>query len=439
MPHTAYQIDYAAVNCGKIVAASKRHIRFKFGFTNIDALSNGKTGQECRGSEHEVSVTWSLSSGKQAIAFDQREVYFDVGNSTQTKLSHAWQDKYGHKLEVKIHAANMSTKSKADPDWKQYDLIINGVSFFNMPKIFEIGVFPREGDVPELDQGQKFDLPPSETSTHAQAGVLKINSLSGATWLPDKPAKQPEPVGEVDLLSFDELNISAPGVATSAAHPPTLKAPAPTEHAPALATPQNASAWTQDGATGQTSDHTDCLSDDLVQPYQHSPSSVQASFAPPQTSIPSSNAFIHSTTQTQVNKNCFLPATRVPSQNALQPNPETPHGTSSMLAPAQPVPSNFNVDGAMKNLVDMDNLLGTSPPPATKESIDSKMQDMNAHKSLGQLRGSNSRSPKRPVMNPFNASMVHDQHISYNGNASELQQYSCSNKGSYNQTGFTYQ
>ena len=144
VPHTAYQVDFAAVNCGMFVAASKRIVRFKFGFTNPEALSGGKRGAECRGVEHEVIVTWSLSSGKQAVAFDRHEVFFDVGDSTQTKVSHSWRDENGHTFFVIAHAANLSLRTDTllvpNPDWRQYDLFIDGVSFFRMPKIFEVGV-----------------------------------------------------------------------------------------------------------------------------------------------------------------------------------------------------------------------------------------------------------------------------------------------------------
>lgn len=144
VPHTAYQVDFAAVNCGLFVAASKRIVRFKFGYTNAEALSGGKRGAECRGVEHEVIVTWSLSSGKQAVAFDRQEVFFAVDDSTQTKFSHSWRDENGHTFFVIAHAASMSLSMDTllipNPEWRQYDLFVDGVSFFRMPKIFEIGV-----------------------------------------------------------------------------------------------------------------------------------------------------------------------------------------------------------------------------------------------------------------------------------------------------------
>lgn len=127
-----------------IISASKRIIRFKFGYTNEEALYAGKKGAECRGNEHEVIVTWSLSSGKQAVAFDQHEVFFAVCDTTQTKFTHTWRDENGHTFVFIAHAATLSLRSDtfliANPDWRQYNLFVDGVSFFVMPKLSEIGV-----------------------------------------------------------------------------------------------------------------------------------------------------------------------------------------------------------------------------------------------------------------------------------------------------------
>jgi hypothetical protein len=62
--HPTYQIDFSAEDVGKRFAASKREIRWRFGFPNQQALNSGVTGPACRGEEHEVVVLWSITSGK---------------------------------------------------------------------------------------------------------------------------------------------------------------------------------------------------------------------------------------------------------------------------------------------------------------------------------------------------------------------------------------
>lgn len=505
VPHTAYQVDFVAINCGRIVAASKRRIRFKFGYTNTEALRNGETGQECRGSEHEVSITWSLSSGKQAIAFDQHEVFFDVGDSSQTKISHSFKDQMGHNLSVKIHAAPMSSKANPDPDWKQYDLMIDGVSFFKMPKIFQIGIFAKENAVDSSRLSPKFAQYPSSRASPMQAGQFRnddSNSNMGLILPPDEPKiADPEPAAVADLLSFDEFDAPAPAPAVAA--PPTQAAPAQANYAPAQAPVQNGYAPAHAPAqanhapaqapvqTGYTSAPTQANYAPVQAPVQtgYAPAQapVQNGYAPAQfqQNYAQGNPFEPPQAQDQVNNtNCVSPNTSpgiqgnnhylatsqpfeydnqnaapptTPAQSnqvsnlapttmafAQQPNPVTPTASSTAIVPVQPAPTSYGVDGAAKKLVDLDDLFGTSTAaPVTMESIDSKMQEANAHKSLGQLQGSTDSNPKRQVMNTFNPAPAYQQQQPgmCNGYPAQQQQpqYNNCTYQQYTQPGFGYQ
>ena len=229
---------------------------------------------------HEVVITWSLSSGKQAIAFDRHEVFFDVGDTTQTKLSHAWRDAYGHTLEVRAHAASMSTKMNPDPHWRQYDLLVDGVSYFRMPKIFQIGVFEQGGG------DDSYKLRPKLTQ-YPSSRVSPTNNM---------PADEPKPVEVVDLLSFDDLDGPAPAPAAQAGYQPA-QVPATTNYTPPQAPP------------AQTS----------YQPAQLQ----QQNYAPP------TNPFTSSQAQSQGALNYVSPNTS-PVES----------GYSNALVPAQPANSN---------------------------------------------------------------------------------------------------
>ncbi|KAL7531586.1 hypothetical protein ACHAXR_008696 [Thalassiosira sp. AJA248-18] len=428
VPHTAYQVDFVAINCGRIVAASKRRIRFKFGYTNTEALRNGETGQECRGSEHEVSITWSLSSGKQAIAFDQHEVFFDVGDSSQTKISHSFKDQLGHNLSVKIHAAPMSSKANPDPDWKQYDLMIDGVSFFKMPKIFQIGIFAKENAADSSRLSPKFAQYPSSRASHMQAGQFRnddSNSNMGLILPPDGPKiADPEPAAVADLLSFDEFDAPAPAPAVAA--PPTQAAPAQANYAPAQAPVQTGQLCTCPGSGPDWPImHLSRLHQgNPFEPPQAQDQVINTNCVSPNTSpgIQGNNHYLATSQPFEYdNQNAAPPTTPAQSNQvsnlapttlafAQQPNPVTPTASSTAIVPVQPAPTSYGVDGAAKKLVDLDDLFGTSTAaPVTKESIDSKMQEANAHKSLGQLQGSTDSNPKRQVMNTFNPAPAYQQ------------------------------
>ena len=456
VPHTAYQVDYVAINCGRIIAASKRRIRFKFGYTNTEALNAGKTGQECRGSEHEVSITWSLSSGKQAIAFDQREVYFDVGETTQSKISHEFKDEFGHVIAVKIHAASMSAKANPDPDWKQYDIMIDGVSFFKMPKIYAIGIFPK--DIVDTKKPLCFQNnagPREQAEPNKEQFAYPTNNGNMGLILPDEEPKATvqEPRHEVaDLLSFDEFEgVSAPA--------PVVTAPAPMPPAPVpqanFAQPPVAQAGYAPAQTQQNYGQGNPFEAPQPQPQAQqtqapayiqpsndnfaSPPVQNQSFAQP-TAVPTQPAQTNHFAVNTVQNTAAPPSPPVQTNHfeahtapafASQPTPITPPANSTALVPSGSSAPNYGVDVAGKNLVNLDNLFGTTTTsPATKESVNA-----NANKSLGQLQGSmNNSGNKQPVMNPFNPAPMYQQQQAGYGYPQQQQQQT-----QYNNYGFQQQ
>eukprot|EP00550_Attheya_septentrionalis_P013364 CAMPEP_0198304282 /NCGR_PEP_ID=MMETSP1449-20131203/57319_1 /TAXON_ID=420275 /ORGANISM="Attheya septentrionalis, Strain CCMP2084" /LENGTH=591 /DNA_ID=CAMNT_0044006801 /DNA_START=61 /DNA_END=1836 /DNA_ORIENTATION=+ len=130
-----YQIDFTAVASGKRIATTKRRIRWRFGFSNKEALENGETGTSCRGEEHDVTIVWSVTSGKRLILADGREVHYSTNRASL--LEYSWTMRGNHVLKVIAHAA---PQLSATPGFRQYDLHIDGQSFFNMPKVYELGI-----------------------------------------------------------------------------------------------------------------------------------------------------------------------------------------------------------------------------------------------------------------------------------------------------------
>jgi hypothetical protein len=165
MQFPVYQIDFSAVAAGKRVAATKRRIRWcvsevsirkcrwkselsshrmslyslfllrRFGFPNLKALEAGRTGTDCRGEEHEIVIIWSVTSGKRQIIMDGREIHFSANRVGL--IDYSWNTKGNHVLKTICHAA---PPMSATPGFRQYDLLIDGQSFFRMPKVYELGV-----------------------------------------------------------------------------------------------------------------------------------------------------------------------------------------------------------------------------------------------------------------------------------------------------------
>lgn len=135
-----YQIDFNAIAAGKRVSSSKRKIRWRFGYANQQALDNGMTGTDCRGEEHDVTIVWSITSGKRQISMDGREIHYSTNRAGL--LDFSWSTNGNHVVKVICHAA---PPMSAVPEFRQYDLSIDGQSFFTMPKIFQVGI---KGSVP---------------------------------------------------------------------------------------------------------------------------------------------------------------------------------------------------------------------------------------------------------------------------------------------------
>jgi len=217
-----YQIDWQNSASGKRVAATKRRVRWRFGFSNREAIAKGLTGIECRGEEHEVTLVWSLTSGKRLVIADGREVHFSHGNRLDSKFETSWTMQGGHILKLIAHAA---PPLYVPPGFKQFDLLLDGCSYFSMPRIFELGT-PRANKfaiVPKKNSNPKaytnYSLPPNVVSpSHSQRSADERRSSRSSSAGSNDFAQPPSPRDKaepMDLLSDptggqDYLDTTAP-------------------------------------------------------------------------------------------------------------------------------------------------------------------------------------------------------------------------------------
>eukprot|EP00540_Astrosyne_radiata_P000753 CAMPEP_0116861036 /NCGR_PEP_ID=MMETSP0418-20121206/22792_1 /TAXON_ID=1158023 /ORGANISM="Astrosyne radiata, Strain 13vi08-1A" /LENGTH=534 /DNA_ID=CAMNT_0004495599 /DNA_START=14 /DNA_END=1618 /DNA_ORIENTATION=+ len=132
-----YQVDFSSSASGKRVSATKRRVRWRFGFSNAQAIAEGVTGQGARGEEHQIDLIWSLTSGKRQVLADGDEVHFSQGRRSETKFEATWTMNGGHVMKLVAHAVPAVF---GDKNFRQFDLLLDGMSFFDMPRIFELGV-----------------------------------------------------------------------------------------------------------------------------------------------------------------------------------------------------------------------------------------------------------------------------------------------------------
>ena len=111
----------------------------RFGFANLDALEAGQTGTECRGEEHDVTIVWSITSGKRLVLADGKEVHFS--HSRNNIFDFSWTMRGNHVLKIVAHA---QPPLSAQPGFRQYDFFVDGQSFFTFPKVFRLGLAPSD-------------------------------------------------------------------------------------------------------------------------------------------------------------------------------------------------------------------------------------------------------------------------------------------------------
>ena len=133
----AYQVEFLNICKGRRVAATKRRIRWRFGFSDRAAIGQGLSNIDCRGEEHEVVFLWSIASGKQRILADGVEVHFGSGSRMSDRFEKSWTMNGGHELKIVAHATQPLRKSTGN--FRQFDLVIDGRSFDDLPQIYELG------------------------------------------------------------------------------------------------------------------------------------------------------------------------------------------------------------------------------------------------------------------------------------------------------------
>lgn len=176
-----YQINFRAKRAGKHITASKRRITFQFGFSSASAIKSGRTEVECRGEEHEIVLIWSHMTGKRQIYMDGREVHMSKAARGNTKFEYSWGIQGGHTLKIVAHGTPQPNY------YRQFDLELDGMSFFEFSKIYELGgrsngSATEERDMPAIGysyRGLAYDARDDDEVEGAQPPMpeVKVTSL----------------------------------------------------------------------------------------------------------------------------------------------------------------------------------------------------------------------------------------------------------------------
>ena len=122
---------------------------------------------------------WSIKSGKTRVYWNKRNIsnLFREGNRSGM-VEFAWKSRSGETLQIVAH-------SEARPGVNQYDLMIDGVSFFRLPYLSEVGVDnARSSSDEEAHREYGFEVeeqraPDSSTSDQSQSADAMSDLDSG--------------------------------------------------------------------------------------------------------------------------------------------------------------------------------------------------------------------------------------------------------------------
>ncbi len=201
-----YQVSCTVVDCGRNLPKSKRCIRWRFGIIDEEARSNGANGMDCKGKEYEVTLLWSVTSGKRLVQLNGTQVHFSRGKRTDGKFQVQWNDEeLGMEFVVIAHAA---PPIRARENWKQFELRCNSKSFDDMIPVCSLGVdsSPKNhraaltSRVSEMKSPKKMDDPSGAKSDIEER--IHLNSDSDAQSIPE--TELPKAAIESDDLSIVE-------------------------------------------------------------------------------------------------------------------------------------------------------------------------------------------------------------------------------------------
>lgn len=122
---------------------------------------------------------------------DGQEVHFLVSRSNI--VDYSWTTKGNHIVKVLAHASPPMSSGQINPEFRQYDLLIDGQSFFTLPKVFELGITGqpsaqarRPGDLSQYKEDSRYTTNSKEQEEAALQKAIQDSIAESRRHLADK-------------------------------------------------------------------------------------------------------------------------------------------------------------------------------------------------------------------------------------------------------------
>ena len=131
-----YKVRFHRKDCGKNIKSSKRVLTWRFGLAKgTGGIFGGIFGGKQTKKEHEITLIWSVTSGKRVILIDGLQRHYSQGMWMKDTFKRRWSWK-GIAIDMVAHSSR--PVRGVDPTWIQYDLKLNGTRFHLLPEEDEI-------------------------------------------------------------------------------------------------------------------------------------------------------------------------------------------------------------------------------------------------------------------------------------------------------------
>jgi hypothetical protein len=138
-----YKVDFSTSSVGKYIKQSKRKCTWKFGFAHIPSIESGKSDVECRGKEMELTLIWSVTSGRHELYLNNKLIHVDPSHGhlvVEKQFEHTFYVseavlKGSHIIKVAAYALGIGSHSGGN----QFSMSFDGQEYNNFCPMYDLG------------------------------------------------------------------------------------------------------------------------------------------------------------------------------------------------------------------------------------------------------------------------------------------------------------
>jgi len=138
-----YKVDFSTSSVGKYIKQSKKKCSWRWGFAHIPSIESGKTDVECRGKEMELTLIWSVTSGRHEMYLNNKLIHVDPSHGhliVEKQFEHTFYVseavlKGNHIIKVAAYALGIGSHSGRN----QFSMSFDGQEYNNFWPMYDLG------------------------------------------------------------------------------------------------------------------------------------------------------------------------------------------------------------------------------------------------------------------------------------------------------------